>query len=85
MGVRELACDPDDNPSVEARGVGQQLAEMKVVRPLQLIFDQDEMVGIDDLGDDIGGEAVDGMLGSNQLEAWQIQTFGEKLKIVGSR
>ena len=56
MLLSEARRDPNDSDRLKAGCIGQQLAEMPMIGPLKLIFDQYPMVGTDVLTQDIGTE-----------------------------
>ena len=51
---------------IELSCIGKELAKMKVVCSFELILDQNVLLGANDLADDVGGKAVNGMFGADQ-------------------
>ena len=53
MLFRELCRDPDNRYRLQARCVRQQLTEMSMVCPLELVFDEHPVASFDVLAQDI--------------------------------
>ena len=66
--VREALRDPDDHSRAQMGGIGQQLAEVIVIRGLQLVFDDDlgAVVGVP--AEDVGGIRAHGFLAPDELQ-----------------
>ena len=76
--------DPDDGYSLKARRIGQQLAEMGMIRALQLVLDQHPSICPDVLAKNIGPKRPDRLLLSFQFKV-DAQRIGEDGKIFLAR
>ena len=83
MLIRELGCDPDDGDGFKAGGVGQQLAEVTVIRAFQLILNQNPAVGRDVLAEDVRPKRTHRTLLGFQLKV-DTQRFAKHGEILGT-
>ena len=82
MLLGESLCDPDNSHSLQAGGICQELTEMRVIGPRQLVLNKHPMVCCRILAENIGSEGADTLVLGFELK-FQSEGFAERGQIPG--
>ena len=82
MRARKILGDPNHCSGIELSCIGEKLSQMNMVSLLQLIFDQNVIVGTDNEANDVCRERVDWVLSANKFQSGKLEAIGKELQIV---
>lgn len=75
VGFSESLGNPYDDFRVEFCRISQDLTDVDVIGLLQLIFDQNKLICIDNLANDVSGKVVYRVFCANEFEARKLKAL----------